>query len=446
MSEREERRIRCADAAGAPDEARGQPEGVRPALGSLTVPADGIVRAKQPTHRRRASGEGCVFQPRFTDHATGELRTSSLWWITYRDPRKPKGQQRIRESAHTESRSAAAKLLRRRLADINAGRAAGPDVEKTTFDDLSSMLQDDFVVNKRRSLKRIRGALKHLEREFSGTKALAITEDRVTAYVRKRQEEGAENGTINRELTTLKRMFRLGERALRVNRRPFIAMLKEAAPRSGFFEPSEVAALLTHLPSEVRPIVQVAYITGWRLASEILTRQWKHVDFGGGWLRLEPGETKNGEGRNFPLTSKLRAILEEQRARTTAFEQAAGRIVPWVFHREGEAIRAFRRSWAMACAEVGLGQKILDRKGRVEKVIAHRIPHDFRRTAVRNLELAGVPRSTAMAMVGHKTEAIYRRYAIVDAAALREGAAKLAVLHEAQGAIAASSKLASLKK
>jgi hypothetical protein len=31
-----------------------------------------------------------------------------------------------------------------------------------------------------------------------------------------------------------------------------------------------------------------------------------------------------------------------------------------------------------------------------------------------------------MAMVGHKTESIYRRYAIVDHAMLQEGAAKLA--------------------
>ena len=37
-----------------------------------------------------------------------------------------------------------------------------------------------------------------------------------------------------------------------------------------------------------------------------------------------------------------------------------------------------------------------------------------------------MPRSVAMKMVGHKTEAIYRRYAIVDEAMLREGAEKLA--------------------
>lgn len=61
--------------------------------------------------------------------------------------------------------------------------------------------------------------------------------------------------------------------------------------------------------------------------------------------------------------------------------------------------------------------------------VDRRIPHDLRRSAVRNLERAGVPRSTAMAMVGHKTEAIYRRYAITDETILREGAVKLAALH-----------------
>ena len=60
--------------------------------------------------------------------------------------------------------------------------------------------------------------------------------------------------------------------------------------------------------------------------------------------------------------------------------------------------------------------------------------HDFRRTAVRNLERAGVPRSAAMKLTGHRTEAVYRRYAITDSAMLQEAAVKLAVLHAAEAA------------
>src|SRR6266478_10086584 len=90
----------------------------------------------------------------------------------------------------------------------------------------------------------------------------------------------------------------------------------------------------------------------------------------------------------------------------------------WIqYSVRGRRFREFRGAWASACNRVGLPK---------------RIPHDFRRTAVRNLECAGVPRSAAMAMVGHRTESIYRRYAIVDEAMLREGAAKLSVFHQGQ--------------
>jgi hypothetical protein len=164
-------------------------------------------------------------------------------------------------------------------------------------------------------------------------------------------------------------------------------------------------------------VFAVAYMTGWRVKSELLTRQWAHVDLQSGSLRLEPGETKNLEGRQFPITSALRVVLERQRERTLAVEKATRAIIPWLFHREGRPVKSFRRAWLTACKDAGL---------------SGRIPHDFRRTAVRNLERAGVPRSTAMKMVGHKTESIYRRYAIVDAAMLKEGAAKLQSLHEAQ--------------
>lgn len=87
-------------------------------------------------------------------------------------------------------------------------------------------------------------------------------------------------------------------------------------------------------------------------------------------------------------------------------------MIPWLFHRDGKPIKDFRAVWA--CRSAG---------------VPKRIAHDFRRTAVRNLERAGVPRSAAMAMVGHRTESIYRRYAIADEAMLKESAIKLAAFH-----------------
>ncbi len=131
-----------------------------------------------------------------------------------------------------------------------------------------------------------------------------------------------------------------------------------------------------------------------------------------GWIRLEPGETKNGRGRQFPLIPTLRNLFERQLERKKAIEQQRSILIPWVFfHTDGRRIKSFRSAWKEACKRAG---------------IVDRTPHDFRRTAVRNLERAGVPRSTAMALVGHETESIYRRYAIQDEAMLKEGAAKLA--------------------
>jgi Dehydratase family len=74
------------------------------------------------------------------------------------------------------------------------------------------------------------------------------------------------------------------------------------------------------------------------------------------------------------------------------------------------------------------------RRAAAWQAAATKLVHDFRRTAVRNLERAGVPRSVAMKLTGHKTESVYRRYAIVAASDLVEGVKKLAALHATEAA------------
>ncbi len=363
----------------------------------------------------RERGSGSLFRERYRDRKTGHLKVCRTWMMKLWVGGKP-----LKRSARTTSRALASKQLEHWKAQIRQGTYV-PEADQTRFEDLATLLTDEYRANGRKSLGRAQAALAHLKEFFIGWRAQAIATDRILAYIRHRQAQQAANATINRELAALKRMFRLGERAGKVVRRPFIDLLQEHNARTGFFEREAFDAVLGRLPDDLQAVFAVAYLTGWRVKSEILTRQWAHVDFPSGWLRLEPGETKNAEGRQFPLTSALRAVLERQRDRTLAVEKATRAIIPWVFHRAGRPIKSFRRAWLTACTAAGL---------------ADRIPHDFRRTAVRNLERAGVPRSTAMKMVGHKTESIYRRYAIVDEAMLKEGAAKLQTLHDAQTAAA----------
>lgn len=106
-------------------------------------------------------------------------------------------------------------------------------------------------------------------------------------------------------------------------------------------------------------------------------------------------------------------------------------ICPFVFHRNGEQIKEFRTAWKNACKAAGCPGKLI---------------HDMRRSAVRTFERAGVPRSVAMSIVGHKTESIYRRYAIVDEAMQREAAARLDAWVKTPRPTAGTATVKSLRK
>jgi integrase len=221
---------------------------------------------------------------------------------------------------------------------------------------------------------------------------------------------GVSNGEINRELTALKRMFNLAIQAGKLIQKPHIPLLKEHNVRVGFFEREQFLAVLAHLPEPVRPAATFAYLTGWRIDSEVLPLEWRQVDFGAGEVRLDPGKTKNGEGRTFPMTRELREVLEQQRAITENHQRQFKVVCPGVFHRSGRPIKSFRVAFRSACVEAGCPGRVL---------------HDFRRTAVRNLVRAGIPERVAMQMTGHKTRSVFERYNIVSAGDLREAAKRL---------------------
>ena len=336
------------------------------------------------------------------DDTYHELAT---WWIKYYQ-----GGRAVRESTGTTKETVARRILRTREGDVERGIPIVPQMGRITFEDAAEDLLNDYKVNGKRTQADAKRRIDlHLKPAFKGKRLLSVTTPAIRSYVVARQDEGAAPATINRELAVLKRMFTLAVQAGKLHAKPHIPMLQENNVRSGFFEAAQFEGVCLHLPAPLVPLVRFAYLTGWRLRSEILPLEWRQVDWTGRVVRLDPGTTKNREGRSFPFTAALETLLKGQLTEHERLKQA-GRLVALVFHRDGERIRTFRRSWLSACTAAG---------------VPGRIPHDFRRTAVRNLERAGVSRSVAMAMVGHKTESIYRRYAIVDAGVLREAAAKI---------------------
>lgn len=346
-------------------------------------------------YKRRKRGEGCIYS----------VKGSANWYLKYYVNGKP-----CVEATGSPDRKLAEKILKGRMAKKTLGLLV-PGAEKVTFDKMKSDVLNDYIINGKKSLGRLKICLESLTEFFGGDRAQAITTDRIKVYARERQAECAANGTINRELSALKRMFNLTIQAGNLSHRPHVPMLKENAARTGFFEPGDFIALRTALPNYIQALVTFAYYTGWR-KQEILNLKWNQVDLQERIIRLDPNQTKTGAGRVIALDGELLNIVQNQweaRKVVCLAGQSPTLICPYVFHHDGKKIKDFRTAWENATKKTGLLGKIF---------------HDFRRTAIRNMTRAGVPERVAMMISGHKTRSVFDRYDIVSEEDLREAAKK----------------------
>jgi integrase len=330
-------------------------------------------------------------------------KRGNTWWIKYYRNGKS-----FRESSESDKKMVAKKLLDKREGAIAQGKAPGIQFEKVTFDELADDFLKDYKINEKKSLSRAERSVNQLTIFFNGYKALNITTPVINSYVLSRLEYGASNATVNRELSALKRMLNLGARQTppTVERVPHIPMLKENNIRKGFFEHDEFLALRDALPKHLKGFVTFAYKSGWR-SSEIRMLTWSQVDLNNGIVRLEAGETKNDDARTFYLDSELNKIFQLQWISRKTLPE----ITPYVFtNRSGNNhISEFRKPWFKACEAAKIG---------------HRLFHDLRRTAVRNMIRSGIPERVAMTISGHKTRSVFDRYNIVNDADLKLAAQK----------------------
>ena len=340
---------------------------------------------------RRRKGTGSIYR----------RKGSPVWWIKYHRHGRP-----FRESTHTTDSRKAENMLKTRLAEINQGTFMGPQLERTKVDELAVMFVRDYRINSRKSLVDAETRWnRHLKPFFGGMRAVDVTSEQLARYVDKRQQEEAANATINRELAALKRMFRLGQQSTppKVIRSPKFPKLAENNIRKGFLEDGQYRKLTEYCPELwFRSLVECGRTYGWRV-SELLSMRVNQLDVAQRVIRLEPGTTKNSEGREVLMTDIVSKLLSALVHGKSADD--------YVFTRaNGKPVRDFRHTWENACAHAGAPDLLF---------------HDLRRTGARNLRRAGVAEGIIMKIGGWRTRSVFERYAIVSRSDMNDAILKL---------------------
>jgi len=335
------------------------------------------------------NGVGRVFQ-RKEKLADGSIVTNPNYWIAfYRNGHE------IRQSSGSKNETKARKFLNKRLRETASGDHI-PGQEKIKFDDLVDGIKEDYRVNAKKSLRTVLDCVKHLRQYFGFDKAMDIGPAKVEKYKVSRLNEGAARATINREIAYLRRMLSIQVQLEKFPPRPSFRKLDGENVRQGFLEHADFQSILQRLPEDVNDIIEFLYLSGWR-SMEAKKLEWTELSSDLSVVKLKIEDSKNKRPRTLVLTGRLLEIVQKRKGK-----QVLG--CKYVFHRNGNPIKSFRKAWMTATKNAGFAGKV---------------PHDLRRCAVRNLKRSGVDDIVAMSITGHVTRSVFDRYNIVSEDDLR---------------------------
>jgi integrase len=301
------------------------------------------------------------------------------------------------QSSGTTDYAAALQKLRELEGDIAAGKIQSFTTDRGLFADLLEDVKTDYKLKERRSVTDLERRIdNHIKPGLGHLKSRQVSSAIINRYIleRKTSADQPANATLNRELAVIKRAFNLGRIAGKVSRLPHIEMLPEDNEREEFYSPEQFRAVIRRCNAIAAAILEMAYITGWRIRS-VIRLEWRQVDFDGGFVWLNSRDTKNRKPVRWPLRAGLRELLQARKDATEIVERRKSCIIPFVFHRNGRPVKSIRTAWERARVAAG--------------VPGHHI-HDFRGTAIVNLLEAGVDIPKIMSMVG-LSFAMVARYA-----------------------------------
>lgn len=353
-----------------------------------------------------------VYRPTYRDQKTGEKKQSKVWWYDF-----VYDGARIFASAKTTRKTIAIeteKEHRQRLENARAGMPAeaGPSDRIKAVKDRLSEYEREFSINhKTRAVRWVKDRAKYLRQHLGNALVADLTKkERIVDYIVARRNETAGNRTINMEIGILSRALGSTWRVLW----PKLKKLDETTDVGRALTWDETDRLLAAAARNKSPFIRlfilVAIHTGMR-ADEIRMLRWRQVDWQRRELVVDESKTEAGRSRPIPLNPTLQASLEMY---VTWYSKAAGQSEPgWFIFPHCKRLKpddpkrpvtSVKSAWASVCKTAGVECRF----------------HDLRHTVCSRMAEAGKSKEAIMEIMGHVSEAMYRRYCHRSAESRRE--------------------------
>lgn len=283
--------------------------------------------------------------------------------------------------------------------------AAGRGTPEPPKQPALSAILDGYLADRKevaRAYDTLEVACKALRRWLGDLEPEHLTKERIRFYRRQRRVEGYEvgppdarrrkpvqDGTLLRELVTLRAALKWALHAKWISEVPYIEVPRQPPPRERWLSRDEAERLQNAAQAfHVKVFLAVALYTAAR-SGAVLELTWDRVDLAGGLIDL--GVAPGGKGRGIvPIADVLRPVLME------AWEARTSR---YVVERGGKPV-----------ASVKTGVRAAARRAGLEGVT----PHTLRHTAATWMAMAGIPMEQIARLMGHATyrvtEKVYAKY------------------------------------
>ncbi|HWM29702.1 MAG TPA: site-specific integrase [Woeseiaceae bacterium] len=337
----------------------------------------------------------------------GLYKRGRIWWID----KKIKGYGRVAESCGTCDLEEAERYLAHRLNEIRRATVYGIRPTRT-FQQAAIKYLHDYQHKK--SLERDVYAFNRILPHIGDLSLDRIHNDTLAQYRQARRADGVTAGTINKELSCIRRILNLAARVWRhdngmswLSSPPLIEMEQGPARKPYPLSWEEQDRLFRELPAHLQRMALYKVNTGCR-EQEVCRLRWnwevKVAELGTSLFILpnnDQFETKNSQERIVVLNAIARRIVDEQRGKHREF----------VFSYKSDRLyNMLNSAW---------------RKARVRAGLPRFRVHDLRHTFGHRLRAAGVSFEDRQDLLGHKSERITTHYSAPDIARLLEAAEKV---------------------